>query len=71
MRTCGGVTVDARMIFMNNKKREYFVWLVVGLIFLGGFIGTGVSAGQAGVIARPQIDLQRPETTEIALFALG
>ncbi len=28
-------------------------------------------AGQGDIVARPEIDLQFPESTEIALFALG
>jgi len=56
---------------MNRIKRRYFVWLVVGIIFIGSFVGFRIPAGQADAVARPQIDLQIPDTTEIALFALG
>jgi len=59
------------MFFMDDKRRRYFPWCVVGIIFLSGFIGIGASAVQADIGARPQIDLQSPETTEIALFAFG
>lgn len=86
------MTVDARMSLMDDKKRKFFVWFVVGMIFLGGFVflgvylssnstqtspfsflpeGVGAHAVQDGGVAWPKIDLQRPETTEVALFALG
>ena len=48
------------------------IWLPTGLI-VDSFTAKVSSAysGQGHAVTRPEIDLQVPETTEIALFALG
>jgi len=48
------------------------LWLQTGLIVdsLTAKVSSAYS-GQGHAVTRPEIDLQVPETTEIALFALG